>query len=495
MNRIVFYSASLLLLQLLDSVLSQEDLFVILSLFPVAVGFIELNFAYKTQRSGAFFSPVLLCTFLLFGINFGLTNFYYFFEKGQSTFSDLKLALGRDYFSYLNDTLFWVNGGLLTMWAGYFFIERKDGLTQFFKYTTLDRLLSQKRAFNWPLLNFFFICSVVAKIYLIQIGSFGFTMDLDLKTIEEKGSLPVVLNLISQLGHLIFVIYCIHYFSTRQKLLPTVVIFGSELFFGFISGFKFEVMFPFIVVLLAEFIVHRRVKLFKVGMLVCSVAIAYATVEPFRAAFLVSREINTTYTISDIIEIYEAGNTKTFEREEEKETTFDLFLLRNNLTTMAAKAFYYHEVKNAPIVEMDYSKRMGYLPLMAYLPRSLWPDKPVNNLGRLFNQKVLGASELNETSVTPSIFGYIVLGLNSKLLILPLLFILGVLQAVVFRIFLYGTYQATIIYLAALSTLINLSDFSSVMIFFMRDLPLGIVVVMLLFKKHRYSESRLPALA
>lgn len=483
MQRLLIYFTVLYFVNLLNIGLSQEELLILNSVFPLIVTGVEFYSLYKKYRSDAFFNVTFLCSLFLFAFSFGLTNFIYLGDGTQWVGFDLKVYIGTNYLPIVNDTLFWVNSGLLMMWAGSRFVEYRPSVYRLtLEKTKVASFLSKQLSINWLLVHAMLIVSFFSKLYLIKLGSFGFTSDVE--NITENAAITSWINIGSDLSHLVLVVYLINYFKTREKFSMLAVVFLYELAFGLISGFKFQVMFPFVALLLIGFIVRRKIKLVHLIATAVSVVFAYSVVEPFRQTFLDLKAIsNKQVSIEDIVAIYDASTDKNYEIEDAGLPVLDMFLSRNNLTGVAAKAFQHQKDTQEELRQLNYPIRLSLLPLMAYLPRAFWVDKPINNMGMVFNQEVLGASYQNITSVSPSLFGYLVLGLNARWVILPFLFLLGVLQGIVNKVFRFKTMQALLLYLIVFGQVVQVNEMTTLFVFFLRDMPIAILLLTLIFRK------------
>ena len=160
---------------------------------------------------------------------------------------------------------------------------------------------------------------------------------------------------------------------------------------GLASGFKTLVVLPFFYILLATWLTGRF-RLRQVAVFVVSLMVAYAVVEPLRGLRLSVSEDNaleglTTLVSEDLLTAPKVTNV------------LSLFLNRIDYTTIGVEALEADRHGQLEVYRSRLSEAYRYLPVLAFVPRAVWPDKPLFDYGRELNIALTG---METNAITPS---------------------------------------------------------------------------------------------
>jgi len=160
---------------------------------------------------------------------------------------------------------------------------------------------------------------------------------------------------------------------------------------GLASGMKSLVMLPFFYILLAAWLTSR-LRLRQVAAFGASLMLAYAVVEPLRGLRLSVSEDNaleglTALVSEDLLTAPEVTNV------------LSLFLARIDYTTTAVAALEADRYGQLEVYRSRLSEAYRYLPVLAFVPRAVWPEKPLSDYGRELSIALTG---METTSITPS---------------------------------------------------------------------------------------------
>ena len=280
----------------------------------------------------------------------------------------------------------------------------------FIGYNAFSFRLINTKTLKLPSKRRVYILSVVpilSVIYGLSTGSYGFLGDG-----SSENSFIQIIKTGSELGSFI-IIYLVYYFYDRPIEKKIVYIF---LTFFFILGLAYGHKSTAVIVVLNFFIVlyfkERKVDKSVALILIGAIFLAYAIIQPLRIYAEASASLKgTSLTISDLYNIFdEAINTNTSYSSDDASFIFTSFMVRSNYMEPLCMAI---ENKKSSFTETHVKGGWGHIalsPIYAVVPRFIWKNKPLADIGRHFSYEIYGSTFLNSIGFTPQGYFYLLNG-------------------------------------------------------------------------------------
>ena len=368
--------------------------------------------------------------------------------------------------------------GFTSLVAGYE-LENRTKILSRFTQTIFQAKYLVIRSYDMQLwkIVLLWLISTLSKIYAIGIGVYGFTASSI--ALEKNLGVMQVLSYCFALSKGALFFLSLLYFTNPKNVHAKfwlIVILAAELFLGLLSGFKSQLFFPFLTIMLANIIITRRVKIKFILPVILSVFLAYALIEPMRAASY-GYQSDKQVGASELIDMATTGVKEKKITEDNALPFLYVFLYRNSLGVFLAisENMVNHEHRYYP--HFDVARKMIYAPILAYIPRAVWPDKPqISNGGVLYNREILGAPDDMNISIATSTFGYFLLGTHLPLAwIIGFFLLLGMMQYYIYSLFRNNGMGGLIICVGLLMTFAAVEEPQIVIIAYFRELPLFII--------------------
>lgn len=467
--------------------LSAPNRLIALSTLLVAYAGIEILYERYQRPDSWFIAPPTLTSVASFVIPFGLTNgiFYgtiykdYFFRKGID-------------FGWINKAVSLAVLGLMCLWVGYrWSLGRRIG-KNIMAWVSRWGILNTSYRPVYAVVVLLFLMSTIAKYLMVRSGVFGIMSIADIPSQISR-----YIHWIRGVGTIVLLVVSIDYFSTEKrrglKGCLLILVLANEIFWGFLSAFKGQVVFPIVVVAIGYATARRRIPKVAILAFLVMTFFAYSVVEPFRRA-IGDRAFDPTSLNSAVMMLADVATGDSRYAQEStqygKNTPGTLMQVssRANQTSVAAISIWYEDEEN-PRPEVEKAgptlKSIFTSPIRAVIPRLLWPNKPtVATIGEWFRIHPFGGPvEGSNTSVGMSMIGYLYIAGGVGAIIVCFL-ILGVIQRSVFSAFLSARGGGTLlVYIGLLSVFVKLpTAFDFVIIDIIRLAPLIIILQFFLFK-------------
>lgn len=473
----------LLCLIIIQEFFSSKALFLIYTCLLIIYLVIEVVILRIKDKSDYLLNPAFLASFFTFMLGFGVTNFLFFDENG-SYYWLLYDRLGLNAFGYLADAMPLVIVGAIAMWTGY-----HSGLGQHLFYLMTNSLVHVKKylretyEIRFKLILVLAGISVFARVLAIYLGIFGYAQDPE--TVIDLSAIGLPLNLLGELGKFCLLIISLAYFNlpdNKKYKFTFITILMLEIFFGILSGMKSMIMIPIVTIILTNYLINKRFKKSFILYLFVAIAFAYTIVEPFRILRWYDPNFKSTpgYILSTFTEAYSLSKEIGFGQSEFSENVFLTALMRNNYVIEIAKAKEYNDNVGLKADDPDFKAMLFTVPIMAYVPRAFWPEKPQQIIAGWFTLKVWGMDIISATAMTP--FGFLYFAGGAPFIII-FLFIIGVMQDALYKFFKLGS-GGVIIYVGLLSTVVLIdSNVSGIFISWLRLFPILFFMQYFLFEK------------
>ena len=329
---------------------------------------------------------------------------------------------------------------------------------------------------------------VLLVFYAINRGVYGLLSTAE--TRERYLDLVQFLNLALAAGTLSYFLILLRYFvrraAGRASSFETVgigALIALQVILGAMSIFKSQIVLPFLIGGLAYFLVNRRVPMQFIAYSCIALGVSYLVIEPFRSYLNLSDTQPASVT--------EVVNTAflSFELRDQLATGNELSLLeaityRIDLTGMTALALDYVDRGHlTDEMRAEFQDSILLAPILAYVPRAVWRDKPIYAPGTWFNQNVQGRQNDLSTSVAMGPIGYLYMA--GGLIAVALGFLgFGIFQALIFDGFARAGPGGIIVFFCVAGPLVTIpSSYGPAVTGMLRILPIAFIIQMIFLRK------------
>jgi len=441
----------------------------------------NIIFYKKNNPDRWLLNPAVLASIFTFLLGFLITNYINFIPDTEANNSMYK-QLGNDPFPVLNYVMTLVIISAMVMWYG-FNSRIGDKLYNFLlsRPLMLNKYFRKELKPNMAVIYTLIVVSVIARLYAIQIGIYGFAQSE--KTLSENIAIAFTINAVGQLINFSLILVAIKFFKEgfnfnyRVTLALIVLI---EIYFGAISGMKSAVIFPVAILFICYYLVNRK---FHKGFIIASIILliaAYTIIEPFRIIRMrdASFESSPGYIASTMVDAYTLNKSRKIAYGDEG--IFSSIIQRNNYLIAAAKAVDFADNSVLDNQAPDFLEKIYTVPLQAFIPRVFWKSKPVEDIGRWFSVVVFGSTPWTSVAMTPIGFLYFAGGIFA---IIIGFCVFGIMQRFVWNFYLGGGGQL-LIYFGFLSSVILIdSSINGALVNWLRNFPAIIIMQAFLLKK------------
>lgn len=234
------------------------------------------------------------------------------------------------------------------------------------------------------------LTGVAASILLTVWGYQGYFIGDDLMT-EPPAWLDLVRRLLTISSSVIFLIYLTEFQNRGRLSAAAWVVTALWSFTGVLTALKTLVILPLLLIILAGWLMSR-LRYFHIGLFVLAIWCAYTVVEPMREAKNSGISDNALDAFEYVIFSSEKGWA-------DPADVVKAFLNRVDYSKEAIRALDLDEFG----LLSDYRSRLEetyrLAPLLALVPRALWPEKPLANLGQELS---IALDNAPGNSLTPS---------------------------------------------------------------------------------------------
>lgn len=384
-----------------------------------------------------------------------------------------------------NQTVFYLSLSAFCMWRGYAATRPLAAkLRRRLQSTTLLRRQIEPALLPVLGLQLLYFAMVA---FAISRGVFGFA-----STLEARQNNLAILDFISlglQAGSLSLFLLLTYVFQRSAAGRPVrgLAVIGGilicmHLVVGGISGFKSQMVMPFVMLTFAKFVATRRISLASLFGVVLALFVAYQLIEPYRA-YLHRNALSGSSDAGSLIDALQKSQEQLDLMHEVNVPLLSQMASRFDLTGVTAVGIAFAANGGATAERAAAFAESLYLsPILAYAPRFLWPDKPSYASGLWFNNVVIGKTEDASTSVGmgPVTWLYIVGGTVG---IAVGFFCIGFVQCLMFEGVARSGAGGLIMFLGTATTLVMLpTDVGPALTSTLRILPLAFAAQFILLR-------------
>jgi hypothetical protein len=478
---LVIVSALLLYAVLSIELITDSQGFVAYTLLLLGYLFVEARNLRVREPQLFWLNPVVLASLLTFVLAFGATNLLYFMPEESVALVGLQPVVTP----WMNHLMLLVVSGACAMWVGYGSgVGRSIG-----RRMQRSRLLHRTmRISGRPNMLALFVCiaiSLIARLLAIKLGVYGYSAT-SYERIIEAAAFTQYLSMAGSLGRLALLLLSIQCFGSQRvthlqwQLLWLVL--GYEVAFGFICGFKGQVVMPVAIVGFAYYSQRNRFPVWLIPAIVGGFMVAYAVIEPFRAARKFDAEFVGT-NLGSIVATMNSAIRVTADDSVERASVGLRVISRNNLTYLASLGIEYAAVNELPEGSPEFLGDLILAPVYAFIPRALWEGKSLQNIGLWYTNVVIGHDFNSSTGM--SAVTYLNFAGGPLAVILGFLLV-GILQRGLFDGLRHFGTGGVIVLFGLLGTLVLIdSAFNSFFVGIFRLLPIMVVAQHLLLHRQR----------
>lgn len=313
-----------------------------------------------------------------------------------------------------------------------------------------------------PNLHFVFGSQVIFLLiagYSISTNTYGMLSTPE--GLEKSQYFIQIIKLVLSAGSLGLLLIFIYYFQKRKMGYKSIIntffiliLFITHLFLGILSGFKFQVILPFLVITLAHFLVTQKIDFRFIVVIICTFNLAYAVIEPFRG--YLAQQSNAPSSVSEALDAFGSSYQNRDQLiNEDSDPLAQQISERFDLAGMTTVAIDFEQKGRLQEDDRtDFQNSILLAPVLAYVPRAVWADKPsYSNDGVWFNQIVLGKRFDELTSVGMGPIGYLYMTGGIIAIILGFA-AFGVMQSLIFEGAARAGAGGLIVYLSLAGTLV-----------------------------------------
>jgi hypothetical protein len=413
-GRYLLLAAGLAIIWGAAPLVSEAGIFVVLNLLLLSYLTVECLTERRRNPRRWLMNPAVAASIVTFTISAVVANVVYLIPGSQS-YSITVEHLGGDWrFRWLNRAMMYAIVGAAAMWIG--FRARVGASAGSLLRERLKRSHLLRGSYKPRLASAIALLgvAVVSRILQIRLGVFGYGADPE--QLYAAAPFTQFLSLGAGFSRFVLLALGLALFSRADTSRLTrgllVFAFGMDIVLGgLLAGFKGGVFFPVIALATTYYWFHSRVKIRFVALGIVLLLLAYAVVEPFR----VLRWADPNFDSRSLRSI---GNTAvaaaTYGRvvsEDAGRATSGLGMLlrvlnRSNFMTFAAISVKYKtEVGELPPDAPRFLRNLVISPVSAFIPRIIWRDKPMQNIGFWFNRRVVEGPGFSAIAMSP--FGYL----------------------------------------------------------------------------------------
>jgi len=391
------------LLALLSSngLVGERAVFSSLTLLLLLYNGIEIGRVRRVHPDRWLLNPVVVASVLTFCLGFGFSNFLFFLPAESIRL----VGLIPDVTPAMVKLMWLVLIAAIGMWLGYW-----SSLAAKISGPKAQRLVSRwfrnsdsPRKLALPTLV---LVSLVARLAQIKLGVFGYSSSYD--RLVELGSVTQYLAMGASLGSVALVVASLDLFSDRPRpsaRLWFALVVVVEVVLGLLSGFKSAVAMPFVIVGVCKYLRSGRLPLVWVAWFVMAIVLAYAVIEPFRAQSNLDPSFQAT-SIVEILDNFVASGGQQ-EKHDAKAPLWLSMLARSSYGHIGSLGVSFRDERDElPEGSPKFMRNLLLAPAYAFVPRLIWPSKPLGNLGLWYTQVVIGLNHFSSTAMGPVTYLY-----------------------------------------------------------------------------------------
>ena len=384
--------------------LQVQEYMLLLGLYGVASAMFVIP-RVRANSTRLFDLPVFMTLVAFF--RFGLIPLYFFFHP------ELRLRGYLKEPGLFTQALFYFVLGMIAFWVGSALVPlvgetREETGNREPRIPAINGVVEDDKVLRWAVRIYLVIIAV--RMYLLHNHLYSYTTESWDLYYQNIASLQVA-NVIHQFGPFVMVITAVeayfHPYDLRRKTL-FYVLFASECLWGLISGMKTTFLQGFVMVGVVRCLAERRVRARWLVTPVVLLVLIYPLHNQYR--LLLKGKGMQVSTLAEAGKVGWLAITNTLDQTQSMGDWFgggsDSSLARLDLLQSVAAIVHLGNATDS-IRTRDH---WWMLPIYLFIPRLIWPSKPVQNMGGDFSV-VLGEDPHTASSPTYAGDAYLEFGL------------------------------------------------------------------------------------
>ena len=424
----------------------------------------------RAEQWRVFVQPAVLASLLHFIGSYLIPNLRYMDDSSLQRTHYGMLFSSSDAIEHLNVAMWAILLAVFAMWRGYRSTFALRIASNARTFLVSKRLIRTEIRLNYLAIFVLGFISIGAMFLKVELGVFGYSSTT--QSLEVMASITAWLKLGTDGGVLVLLVLSLAIFSTRYKnnrgvLLLFIIMLALQIFTGFLSGFKSQVVMPMIIVGVSYYVMKSRIPYKWIGLAIVMLVLSYQIVEPLRHIIDRSTNFNNQSIGSIASAVLEAAGK---EKEEAKSVVMKV-LARQDMTTYTAQSFLFKNIFGVPDGAPDFISSLLLSPIYAFVPRFIWSGKPNENTGYWYNVTVMGSHPATRTSVAmgPVSYAYFAGGYLGVLLVF---WLIGFIQRITFETFTRIGLGGWLIYIGLFTSLVMIpSSVGGMLAGFFRAIP------------------------
>lgn len=409
-----------------SDLLGQRIVFVLLTLLLLVFLASEAARVRLSRPGEWLLDPAVVASALTFGLAFVVGNVLFFMPADALAL----VGLVPEVTPAMVKLMWLVLLGAIGMWLGYHF-PVASGLASPGVQRAVGRWFSRSHRPRKLALIALVTISVISRLLQIRFGVFGYSSNYD--QLVAMGGVTQYLSMGASLGSLALIVASLDYFSLRESVRAAkaklVIILLIEVAFGVLSGFKSQIVMPFIVVGACKYLCTKSIPKAWIGWFFAALVLAYAVVQPFRVARNTDSSFQGT-SVSEIVDLLLVSRDDAVSPQNSNPVWIS-FIARSSLSYIGSLGVEYKDsVESLPEGSPRFLVNIAFAPAYAFIPRLIWKSKPTGDLGLWYTQVVMGLDSYSSTAMSPVTYlyfaggaiavfiGFMCLGIFQKLIVL-----------------------------------------------------------------------------
>jgi hypothetical protein len=340
------------------------------------------------------------------------------------------------------------------------------------------------------------------------LNIFGFTSSAYYQNKYVEFLLP--LNLLFSLNYVILIVLSFYFFTKKTnsifKFFYLFFIF-LMIIFGIFSGFKSKIFFPFFIILMSYYILKNKISYILLFLTVFFLYFSYYPVEYFRNQF---HKYNSTQPDNNFVIVFNTYDAYAKNLVIKKDVNLDFILSSVLLDKTQRIALRLNNLSDSillmNITHLDPSilsnnqtpsffRSIIHAPLMSFIPRFVWKDKPRNLEGswatNLLYQDFCRRTQSSDCAWIPgstamSSFLYLYFA-GGTLMVFIFYFLLGFIQNIIFKKFASEKFFSSNFIFVCILPVISIIDSAvyGIISFFFREFIILLILQYFIFKKQK----------
>lgn len=467
--------ASMVHLQNDLGMIGDKSAYFVFTILVLTLGLFEFRIERRLSPRLWLLNPAMLATLLTFVLSYGVTNLLFLLP----VYSSFVISRNIEFHATMATSQYYAVLALAAMWLGYRMrLSQKIGRALGASFP-VSRGTSVKRSAIIGMM----VIAIAARSYQLSIGVYGYVASAE--NLASNASVSQYLAMASRFGLLALALAALQTYrpgGQHMDKLMMMVLLVVEVAFGFLSGFKGAVLTPIIVVILCHYMAGRGISRSHVLAGVVLLSLAYAVIEPFRQSYNAQGRGGAS-DFASVATMLVASDSVS---ERDPVTAAGLFqqvALRMNLSNIGAYGIDYADDpdRHSPD-DPRFLNNILLSPAMAFVPRAVWPSKPLADSGRWYTQQVLGKQINSSTAMGPVSFLYMAGGVTA---IVVFFLIIGMMQRALFVWFNpFASFGGAMIYLVVVGNLAFIdSAIDSLFVTMIREVPLILILSHLIISR------------